>query len=133
MPAKGNNTSVEEIAVKVGNSIKKIDISGTVNCQLCSDTIYYRKRGSSAISSHLQTKKHLSKVQAKHQNYTLPANFFGVSKSAAPCSAVPHAPCASSSTTIQMPVNVPLSDRITNAQSLILGVLAENNLLCLLY
>ena len=27
-----------------------------------------------------------------------------------------------------MPVNVPLSDRITNAQSLVLGVLAENNL-----
>ncbi|GBN78213.1 hypothetical protein AVEN_45094-1, partial [Araneus ventricosus] len=128
LPAKGNNTSVEEIAVKVGDSIKKIDISGTVNCQLCSDTIYYGKRGFSAISSHLQTKKHLSKIQAKRENYTLPANFFGVSKSAAPCSAVPSAPCASSSTTIQMPVNVPQSDRITNAQSLILGVLAENNL-----
>ncbi|GBN13793.1 hypothetical protein AVEN_133559-1 [Araneus ventricosus] len=128
LSAKGNNTSVEEIAVKVGDSIKKIDISGTVNCQLCSDTIYYGKRGFSAISSHLQTKKHISKIQAKRENYTLPANFFGVSKSAAPCSAVPSAPCASSSTTIQMPVNVPLSDRITNAQSLILGVLAENNL-----
>ncbi|GBL66512.1 hypothetical protein AVEN_259786-1 [Araneus ventricosus] len=128
LPAKGKNTSVEEIAVKVGDSIKKIDISLTVNCQLCSDTIYYRKWGFSVISSHLQTKKHPSKVQAKHENYTLPANFFGVSKSAAPCSAVPSVPCASSSTTIQMHVNVPLSDRITNAQSLILCVLAENNL-----
>ncbi|GBN62329.1 hypothetical protein AVEN_172281-1 [Araneus ventricosus] len=91
LPAKGNNTNVEEIAVNVGDSIKKIDISGTVNCQLCTDTIYYEKRGFSAISSHLQTKKHLSKVQAKRENYTLPANFFGVSKSAAPCPAVPSA------------------------------------------
>lgn len=40
LPAKGNDTNVEEIAVKVGDSIKKIEISGTVNCQLCSDTIY---------------------------------------------------------------------------------------------
>ncbi|GBN19209.1 hypothetical protein AVEN_6412-1 [Araneus ventricosus] len=115
---------MEEIAVKVGDLIKKIDISGTVNCQLCSDTIYYGKWGFSAISSHLQTKKF--KPSIKIIPYQL--IFFGVSKSAAPCSAVPSTPCASSSTTIQMPVNFPLSDRITNAQSLILGVLAENNL-----
>ncbi|GBM52250.1 hypothetical protein AVEN_97382-1 [Araneus ventricosus] len=124
LTAKGNNTSVEEIAVKVGDSIKKIDISGTVNCQLCSDTIYYGKRDSVRFLATYRQRSTFQKfkLSMKIIPYQL---IFLVS---APCSAVPSAPCASSSTTIQMPVNVPLSDRITNAQSLILGVLAENNL-----
>lgn len=109
LPAKGTNA--EEIEIKVGDSIKKIDVSGTVNCQLCADNIYYGKRGFSAISSHLQTKKHLSKVEAKLENYVLPANFFATSKSAAQCSEIPSVPCASCSSSVQMPVNVPLSDR----------------------
>ncbi len=39
-----NDARVEVMSVKVGDWIKKIDVSGTVNCQLCSDNIYYGKR-----------------------------------------------------------------------------------------
>ncbi len=63
-------------------------------------------------------------------NYILPASYFGVPKSATACSSeISSVPCASASSSIvHMPVNVPLADRITNAQSLVLGVLAANNL-----
>ncbi|GBN43427.1 hypothetical protein AVEN_119217-1 [Araneus ventricosus] len=63
------NARGTQLVIKVLSLIQwHFSVSGTVNCELCSDTIYYKKRGFSAISSHLQTKKHLSKVQVKHEN-----------------------------------------------------------------
>ena len=112
-----------------GKWIKKIDVSGTINCQLCSDTIYYGKRGFNANADHIKRKKHASKVIARKTNYILPANYFGIPNLTTSCLSETSAPFASTSNSAtQMPINVPLADRITNAQSLVLGVLAENNL-----
>lgn len=114
-----SNILSEDIEVKVGDCFKKIEVSGKVLCNLCKDNIYYGKRGFAAISDHVKSKKHLIKEKTKRENFILPANFFSSLPST---SAVPSEPL------VQPPINVPLCDRITNAQTLILGVMAENNL-----
>ena len=96
--------------VSFRETIKKIDISGKAVCTLCNDVIYYGKRGCVAISDHLKTKKHKGKVFLKKENYALPSSFSGVS--------------ADESTSR----NVPVCDRINNAEALVLGVLAEHSL-----
>ena len=56
-----------ELSVMPGEWIKKIDVSGTVNCQLCCNTIYYGKRG--FIDVHLyQVDKFLQSHADEHGN-----------------------------------------------------------------
>ena len=67
LPASAHNVDVTELSVKVGDCIKKIEVSGTVNCQLCCDTIYYGKRG--FIDVHLyQVDKFLQSHADEHGN-----------------------------------------------------------------
>ncbi|GBN78845.1 hypothetical protein AVEN_147570-1 [Araneus ventricosus] len=109
----------KETDISVGESIKKVDVSGKVLCILYNDFIYYGKRGFRAISDHIKTKKHMDMVFTKNANYSLPSNFFPSRSSS-----------SAAATTDLTPVerNVPLCDRISNAEALILGVIAEHNL-----
>lgn len=62
--------------VTTGETIKKVDISGKVICELCNDLIYYGSKGFTAISKHLKRKKHVDKVNLKLSNYIVPSDFF---------------------------------------------------------
>jgi hypothetical protein len=119
LPKNVGDAIAEDVEVKVEDSIKKIDQSGKVMCFLCSDIIYYGKRGYAAISDHIKSKKHSAKEQIKVTNYSLPSNFFSASKPSTSTEAVAKMPEAT---------NVPLCDRVVNSQCLILGILAEKNL-----
>lgn len=105
----------KETDVVVGDSIKKVDVSGRTTCSICSDLQYYGKRGFSAISDHLKSKKHAEKVLIKDDNYSLPSTFYDTNTSNA-------------STSASTPRNVPICDRVSNSEALILGVLAEHSL-----
>ena len=106
----------KELDVKVGDNIKKVEVSGKAICQLCCDYIYYGKRGYGAISDHLNTKKHMEKVFLKSSNYSLPCNFFSKSST-------------SSTSSVPAQMSVPLCDRVSNSEALVLGVIAEHSLL----
>lgn len=105
----------QETEVLVGDCVQKVDVSGKAICSICNDFIYYGKRGYSAISDHIKTKKHRDKVFLKKSNYTLPSSLF----------------CTSSVTntaSTSMSQNVPLCDRVLNSEALVLGVLAQHSL-----
>lgn len=114
----------QETDVLVEDCVKKVDVSGKAICSLCNDFIYYGKRGFAAISDHLKTKKHIEKFFLKKTNYALPSNFFGAS----PASISGDLTIQPSSSIPAVPHNVPLGDRISNGEALVLGVLAEHNL-----
>lgn len=111
----------KETEVIVGDCVKKVDVSGKAICNLCTDFILYGNRGYGAISDHLKTKKHKEKVFEKKANYTLPSNFFFSKQSEAAAS-------SSSMANIPLKQNVPLCDRVSNSEALILGVVAEHSL-----
>lgn len=116
------NFKNQETDVVVGDIIRKVDISGKTLCTICSDYTYYDKRGFSAIQGYLKSKKHAEKVFLKNANYSLPSNFF------ANHSNPPSTSSASLPNPALINVNVPICDRISNAEDLILGVLAEHSL-----
>lgn len=109
----------KEMDVIVGDTIQKVDVSGKTICSICSDLQYYGKRGFSAISDHLKSGKHAEKVILKDDNYSFPSSFFADNPSTSSAPKTNAAPTK---------VNVPICDRVSNSEALILGVLAENNL-----
>ena len=113
VPVKCKN---EEFDITVGNSIQKINTSGKAKCLLCTDIIYYGKRGFSAISSHIKSGKHAEKEDLKRKNFSMPCTFF------------PNAASNKSTSAALACPNIPLSDRVSNLEGMLLGVLAENNL-----
>lgn len=106
----------EEFEVTIGNSIKKINVSGRAKCALCYDIIYYGKRGLAAITSHIKCGKHAEKESIKRKNTAMPSSFFV------------NPPGEAAVATAAVCPNVSLSDRVSTLEGMLLGVLAENNL-----
>ena len=96
---------------------------GKAVCSLCQKTINYVSRGVVAMIEHCQTKAHIGKVITKRTNYSLPAentDAYGLHPMFASQLSAPKASTSES--------NVPLCDRITQMEGMVLGFIVENNL-----
>lgn len=110
-----------ELDVSIGDTIKKVDVSGKALCSICNDLIYYGKRGCSALTDHLKSTKHTEKIYTKKENYSLPSNFFVQPNKITAQSGPSH----TSSSILQ---NVPVCDRISYLEAMVLGVIL--NIVC---
>ena len=98
---------------------------GKFVCSLCQKTINYASRDVLAMIEHCQTKAHVEKVITKRTNYSLPTaaentDVYGLHPMFASQFSTPKASTSES--------NVPLCDRITQMEGMVLGFVVENNL-----
>ena len=92
---------------------------------LCQKTINYASRGVVVMIEHCQTKAHVEKVITKRRNYSVPTaaentDAYGLHLMFASQLSIPKASTSES--------NVPLCDRITQMEGMVLGFVVENNL-----
>ena len=98
---------------------------GKAVCSLCQKTINYASRGVVAMTEHCQTKAHVEKVITKRTDYSLPTaaentDAYGLHPMFASQLSTPKVSTSES--------NVPLCDRITQMESIVLGFVVENHL-----
>ena len=98
---------------------------GKAVCSLCQKTINYASRGVVTMIEHCQTKAHVEKVITKRTNYSLPTaventDAYGLHPMFASQLSTPKSSTSES--------NVPLCDRITQMEDMVLGFVVENNL-----
>ncbi|GFO04973.1 hypothetical protein PoB_003147800 [Plakobranchus ocellatus] len=62
---------LSEIEVTLGDSIEKLDLPGKALCSFCNDVISYGGKGKIALVDHVQSAKHIGRVEHRRTNYTL--------------------------------------------------------------
>ena len=107
--------------------LKKIDISGKAWCTVCETDINYASKGKTALLNHVKTKSHAKKVKhvTSHQNIKslFSSDTSGIDKK----EIVERADSCTPIHNIAKPA-VPLFDRVSNAEAMILGTIAEHSM-----
>ncbi|GFN88405.1 hypothetical protein PoB_001491100 [Plakobranchus ocellatus] len=138
---------LSEIEVTLGGSIEKLDLPGKALCSFCNDVISYGGKGKIALVDHVQSAKHIARVEHRRTNYTLGGQYskntqetplFPLFKPLKKLSDSNNPACssslqttstssASSSSEDQLRL-IPLNDRTANLEAMILSMMAENNI-----
>ena len=61
----------KSVDVKLGNTISKINEPGKAVCSLCEDVIKYGSNGKKALTIHVTTVKHVTKVKDQLTNQSI--------------------------------------------------------------
>lgn len=131
-----------DVEIRLIDSIVKVDIAGKALCNFCNYVINYGSKGKSALIEHVKSVKHITCVDNRKTNYTLGAQFkkpdtpvFPLfnkqivkqnEKNVDTCEEVTDS--RSNSILPKTERLIPLSDRTSNMEAMILGVMAENNI-----
>ncbi|GFO36923.1 hypothetical protein PoB_006342800 [Plakobranchus ocellatus] len=138
---------LSEIEVTLGDSIEKLDLPGNALCSFCNDVISYGGKGKIALVDHVQSAKHIARVEHRRTNYTLGGQYskntqetslFPLFKPLKKLSDSNNPACSSSlqttsTSSASSPSEdqlrlIPLSDRTANLEAMILSMMAENNI-----
>ena len=95
---------------------------GKTLCVLCNKELVYGARGVITILDHLQRKSHVEKYILKKQNFSLPGQS---TSSSTYCLHPMYKEFMLPEKTLPVNSNIPLSDRITHMEGMILSFIAE--------